>query len=35
MKITPNNIFIRYDPASPDDVVLILGQDWATSNPMP
>jgi LCP family protein required for cell wall assembly len=35
MKITPNNIFVRYDPASPDDVVLILGQDWATSNPMP
>ena len=35
MKIAPNNIFIRYDPASPVDVVLILGQDWATSNPMP
>jgi hypothetical protein len=35
MKISPNHIFSRYDPASQADVVLILGQDWASSNPMP
>ena len=35
MKITSNNIFSRYDPASPVDVTVILGEDWAASNPMP
>ncbi len=35
MKISPNRIFSRFDPASPVDVVLVLGQDWAASNPMP
>jgi LCP family protein required for cell wall assembly len=35
LKISPNHIFSRYDPASQADVVLILGQDWASSNPMP
>ncbi len=35
LKISPNYIFSRYDPASQADVVLILGQDWAVSNPMP
>jgi LCP family protein required for cell wall assembly len=35
LKISPNHIFSRYDPASQADVVLILGQDWAVSNPMP
>ena len=35
MKITTNNILSRYDPASPVDVVVILGEDWAANNPMP
>ena len=35
LKISPNHIFSRYDPTSQADVVLILGQDWAVSNPMP
>ena len=35
LKISPNYIFSRYDPTSQVDVVLILGQDWAVSNPMP
>jgi len=35
MKITTNNIYSRYDPASPVDVVVILGEDWAANNPMP
>jgi polyisoprenyl-teichoic acid--peptidoglycan teichoic acid transferase len=35
LNITPNKIFHRYDPDSQVDVVLILGSDWANSNPMP
>jgi hypothetical protein len=35
MKITPSRIFSRYDPAAPQDVLLILGQDWAASNTLP
>ncbi len=35
MNISPNRIFSRYDPTSPVDVVLILGNDWAANNPMP
>lgn len=35
MGIDTSTIFHRYDPASEVDVVLVLGQDWATSNPMP
>jgi hypothetical protein len=35
MNISPNNIRIRYDPASTADVELILGSDWASNNPMP
>jgi len=35
MKIDQNHIFSRYDPTSQVDVVVILGQDWAASNPMP
>ena len=26
---------IKYDPASQADVTIILGDDWAFSNPMP
>jgi LCP family protein required for cell wall assembly len=35
MKIQPNQIYSRYDPTSQVDVVVILGSDWAASNPMP
>ncbi len=35
MKITPYSIFFQYDPASPVDVLVILGDDWAGNNPMP
>jgi len=35
MSIPSNRFFSRYDPASPVDVVVILGADWASSNPMP
>lgn len=35
MNISPNRLFSRYDPTSPIDVVLILGNDWAANNPMP
>ncbi len=35
MNVSPNRIFSRYDPTSPIDVVVILGNDWAANNPMP
>lgn len=35
MNIAPVRIFSRYDPTSTVDVVVILGGDWAASNPMP
>jgi polyisoprenyl-teichoic acid--peptidoglycan teichoic acid transferase len=35
MKITPYNISLQYDPNSQVDVLVILGDDWAGSNPMP
>lgn len=35
MKISPNRIYHRYDPASQVDIVLYLGYDWANDNPMP
>ncbi len=35
MKIQANQIYSRYDPTSQVDVVVILGNDWAASNPMP
>jgi LCP family protein required for cell wall assembly len=35
MKISPNNISLQYDPTSKVDVLVILGDDWASSNPMP
>jgi hypothetical protein len=34
MKVVPNRIYSRYDPTSPVDVVVILGNDWAASNPI-
>ncbi len=35
MKISPNNISLQYDPNSKVDVLVIIGDDWAGSNPMP
>jgi len=35
MAVDPNRIYSRYDPTSPVDVVVILGNDWAASNTMP
>jgi polyisoprenyl-teichoic acid--peptidoglycan teichoic acid transferase len=35
MDINANRIYHRYDPTSETDVVLILGNDWANSNPLP
>jgi polyisoprenyl-teichoic acid--peptidoglycan teichoic acid transferase len=35
MKITPYSIEFQYDPTSQVDVRVIVGDDWAGSNPMP
>ncbi|HEX9616542.1 MAG TPA: LCP family protein [Anaerolineales bacterium] len=35
MDISPNRIYLRYDPTSQVDMVLYLGYDWANSNSMP
>lgn len=35
MNITPYSISLQYDPNSPIDVLVILGDDWAGTNPMP
>jgi LCP family protein required for cell wall assembly len=35
MKITPYSIEFHYDPNSQVDVLVILGDDWAGTNPMP
>jgi LCP family protein required for cell wall assembly len=35
MNISPNRIYLRYDPASQIDMVLYLGYDWANSNSLP
>ena len=35
LNISPDQIFHRYDEASQADVVLLLGEDWASSNSMP
>jgi len=35
MQIQPNRIYSRYDPTSQVDVVVILGTDWASNNPLP
>jgi LCP family protein required for cell wall assembly len=35
MNITPYSISWQYNPDSPVDVLVILGDDWAGSNPMP
>jgi LCP family protein required for cell wall assembly len=35
MNIQPSQVFSRYDPNSPVDIAILLGNDWAASNPMP
>jgi len=35
MSIPPNTIYNRFDPASPVEIELSLGADWANSNTMP
>ncbi|WP_160318369.1 LCP family protein [Levilinea saccharolytica] len=35
MGVKTENIFNRYDPNAYADVIVILGNDWAQSNPMP
>jgi len=35
MNISPNKLYNRYDPASPYDVQVVLGADWANNNKMP
>jgi LCP family protein required for cell wall assembly len=35
LKIQPNSIYSRYDPNSQTDIAILLGADWADSNPMP
>mgnify|MGYP000956909061 FL=1 len=35
MRVKTENIFNRYDPNAYADVIVILGNDWAQSNPMP
>jgi LCP family protein required for cell wall assembly len=35
MNISPYSITFQYDPNSPVDVLVILGDDWAGNNPMP
>lgn len=34
MNVSSNQYFSRYDPTSEVDVVVILGSDWASNNPM-
>jgi hypothetical protein len=35
-KVTsPSQFQIKFDPASPADITIILGDDWAYTNPMP
>jgi hypothetical protein len=34
MNVDTNNIYSRYDPNAQVDVVVIVGEDWARSNPM-
>ena len=31
----PGNVYHRYDPASPYDIIVVLGEDWAANNQMP
>jgi LCP family protein required for cell wall assembly len=35
LKIQPSRIYTRYDPNSSVDIAVLVGEDWATDNPMP
>jgi hypothetical protein len=35
LRTVPGNVYHSFDPDSPFDIVVILGNDWATNNPMP
>jgi hypothetical protein len=35
MNISPNRIYLRYDPTNQVDMVLYLGYDWANNNSLP
>jgi LCP family protein required for cell wall assembly len=35
LRTVPGNVYHRFDPDSSYDIVVILGDDWATNNPMP
>jgi hypothetical protein len=35
MNIPPENVYHRFDETSTADIVVTLGEDWATDNPMP
>ena len=35
LTITPENIYHRYDVSNQYDIVVLLGEDWATSNLLP
>ncbi len=35
LSISPDNIYHRYDVSTPADVVVLLGEDWATNNTLP
>jgi LCP family protein required for cell wall assembly len=35
MNIPPENVYHRFDETSTVDIVVTLGEDWATDNPMP
>ena len=35
LSIAPENIYHRYDVSNPYDIVVLLGDDWATNNQLP
>ncbi len=35
MEISPNRLYLRYDPSSQVDIVVYLGYDWANNNAIP
>jgi LCP family protein required for cell wall assembly len=35
LRTAPGNVYHRFDPDSPYDIVVILGNDWAANNTMP
>jgi LCP family protein required for cell wall assembly len=35
LRVSPSNVFHRYDPNSEIDLVVLLGDDWSQNNPLP